>query len=146
MPEGIFQLARTLETLHECRKSVGLLRENAAVWKRCVQNCPRCFCFSSFCSYIVEHRLRRHALTKTDAHARGRSLSVCLSPPTSLYLSLSLSLCLSLCLCLSLSLSRSLSVSTLCFVWKFSGITFHSLIHACIMYINNACNFISVYQ
>ena len=37
------------------------------------------------------------------------------------------------------------TVSTLCFVWKFSCITFHSLIHA-YMYINNASNLISVHQ
>ena len=35
------------------------------------------------------------------------------------------------------------AVSTLCFVWKFSCITFHSLIHA---YIYNACNLISIHQ
>ena len=33
------------------------------------------------------------------------------------------------------------AVNTLCFVWKFSCIKFHSLIHAC-MYINYAYNFI----
>ena len=43
------------------------------------------------------------------------------------------------------SLSLSLSVSTLCVVWKFSCIKFQSLIHA-YMYINNACNLISVHQ
>ena len=48
-------------------------------------------------------------------------------------------------LSLSLSLSLSLAVSTLCFVWKFSRITFQSLIHA-YLYINNACNLISVHQ
>ena len=48
---------------------------------------------------------------------------------------------------LSLSgMCSSGAVSTLCFVWKFSCITFHSLIHACIMYISNACNLISIYQ
>ena len=33
------------------------------------------------------------------------------------------------------------AVNKLCFVWEFSCITFHSLIHA-YMYINEACNFI----
>ena len=33
------------------------------------------------------------------------------------------------------------AVNTLCFVWKFSCIKFHSLIHA-YKYINDACNFI----
>ena len=37
------------------------------------------------------------------------------------------------------------SVIRRCFVWKFSCITSHSLIHA-YMYINNACNLISVHQ
>ena len=37
------------------------------------------------------------------------------------------------------------AVSTLCFVWKFSCITFHSLSYA-YMYIHNACNLISVHQ
>ena len=51
---------------------------------------------------------------------------------------------LSLCLPLSLSLCSSGAVSTLCFVWKLSCITFHSLIHA-YMFINNGCNFISIH-
>ena len=33
------------------------------------------------------------------------------------------------------------AVNTLCFVWKFSCIKCHSLIHA-YMYINDTCNFI----
>ena len=37
------------------------------------------------------------------------------------------------------------AVNTLCFVWKFSSITFHSLIHAC-MYINDVCNFMFSYS
>ena len=37
------------------------------------------------------------------------------------------------------------AANTLCFVWTFSCITFHSLIHAC-MYINDACNFIFIHQ
>ena len=37
------------------------------------------------------------------------------------------------------------AVNTLCFVWKFSCITFHSLIHAYV-YINNASNLISTHQ
>ena len=53
-------------------------------------------------------------------------------------------LSLSLCLC-DVCMCTSGAVNTLCFVWKFSCIKFHSLIHAC-MYINNACNFILTYQ
>ena len=41
--------------------------------------------------------------------------------------------------------SASGAVNTLCFVWKFSCIKFHSLIHAC-MYIHYACNFIFTHQ
>ena len=54
----------------------------------------------------------------------------------------------SVCLSVCLSLWRSSgAVSTLCFVWKFSCITFHSLIHAYMyIYINNACNLISIHQ
>ena len=37
------------------------------------------------------------------------------------------------------------AVDRLCFVWKFSCIAFHSLIHAYI-YINDACNFIFIHQ
>ena len=37
------------------------------------------------------------------------------------------------------------AVNTPCFVWKFSCITFYSLIHVD-MYINDACNFIFTHQ
>ena len=41
----------------------------------------------------------------------------------------------------------ALSLNSLCFVWKFSCIKFHSLIHACMyIYINVACNFIFTHQ
>ena len=33
------------------------------------------------------------------------------------------------------------AVNRICFVWTFSCVTFHSLIHA-YMYINDACNYI----
>ena len=52
----------------------------------------------------------------------------------------SLSVSVSLCLCLSVGLSLSLPPPSL------SCITFRSLIHACYMYINNACNLISTHQ
>ena len=60
-----------------------------------------------------------------------------LSVPLSVSVSLSLSLMYGMC--------SSGAVSTLCFVWKFSCIMFHSLIHA-YMYINNTCNLISIHQ
>ena len=47
--------------------------------------------------------------------------------------SLSLSLCLCFCLCLSVCLSVCLFLFH--FVWKFSCRTFHSLIHAYIIYV-----------
>ena len=132
---------------------------------RFVYQCIICMCVYLpvlSCIYVFSHESLRPSVC----------LSVCLSPPLSLSLSLSLSIC-GFCLCLSVCLSvwlagwlagwlaswlagwLALSVSvSLCehamFVWKFSYITFHSLIHADniihIMYINNACNLISTHQ
>ena len=67
------------------------------------------------------------------------SLSLFLPLPLSVSLSLYLSLWMMYGMC------SSGTVSTLCFVCTFSCIMFHSLIHA-YMYINNACNLISVHQ
>ena len=87
-------------------------------------------------------------------------LSVCLCTCVSLSPSLSLSTLgvytLSHCISLSVCLPVCLSLNDVwhvfiwrcehpTFVWKFSCITFHSLIHA-YMYINNACNLISTHQ
>ena len=85
-------------------------------------------------------------------------VSFCLSVSQSVCLSrclhLSVSVCLYVCLSVSVSLSVSLSLSRHVFiwrceyamcVWKFSCITFDSLIHA-YMYINNACNLVSTHQ
>ena len=86
-------------------------------------------------------------------------LSVCLCRCLSLSLSISgvytLSHCIALPVCLC-SLCASLSLNDVwhvfiwrcehpTFVWKFSCLTFHSLIHA-YMYINNPCNLISTHQ
>ena len=80
---------------------------------------------------VKQTHTRTHIHSLTCAHTRTRTRSHC----DSLFLSL----------WMMYGTCSSGAVSTLCFVWKFSCITFHSLIHA-YMHINNACNLISVYQ
>ena len=82
------------------------------------------------------------------------SLSIChvclfclsLFLPQPLSVSLSLSLYLSRSLWMMYGMCSSGAVSTLCFVWTFWCIMFHSIIHAYMYIINNACNLISVHQ